>query len=251
MFDLDGKIALVTGGSRGIGRAIAIGLAKAGAQVIVNYVSNQQAARDTVETILAAGGRAEEYRANVTDESAVESMFAWVDKQFGRLDILVNNAAVLSRYPFLEMPAEEWIRIMNGNVNGYFYCGQRAARMMVRAGWGRIINISSCSQVQAAPNRSHYCTSKAAIGMLTKCMALEMAPHNVTVNCVMPGTIATDFNADVLADPEYRKNAVSLIPSGKIGRPEDVVAAVLMLASEEASYCTGSMIAVDGGITLK
>ena len=251
MFDLHGKIALVTGGSRGIGRAISMGLARAGAQVIVDYVSNGKAAQETVDAIIAQGGQAEAYRASVVDENAVDGMFEYVEKKYGRLDILVNNAAVLSRYPFLEMPTGEWVRIMNGNVNGYFFCGQRAARMMAKAGSGRIINISSCSQVQAAVNRSHYCTSKAAIGMLTKCMALELAPHNVTVNCVMPGTIATDFNADVLADPEYYKNALALIPSGRIGTAEDVVAAVLMLASDEASYCTGAMLAVDGGITLK
>lgn len=250
MFDLHNKIALVTGGSRGIGRSIALGLARAGAYVIVDYVCNEEAARETVEMIQADGGQAEFWRASVVEEIEVQEMFSYVEKKFGRLDILINNAAILSRVPFLEMSFKEWKRVMNGNVNGYFLCGQCAARMMVKANYGRIINISSCSQFQAAVNRVHYCTSKAAIGMLTKNMALELAAYNITVNAVAPGSIATDFNKDVLSDPEYYAKAVAKIPALRIGTPEDVVSAVLMLAADESAYCTGSVITVDGGMTV-
>lgn len=250
MFSFDGKIALVTGGSRGIGRAIAIGLAQAGAYVIVDYLNNNEMADETLHLIEKKGGQGEIYCANVVDEFAVAEMFQYIEKKIGRLDILINNAAVLSRSPFLELSTEEWRRIMNGNINGYFYCGQQAARLMIKNKWGRIINISSCSQVQAAVNRAHYCTSKAAIGMLTKCMALELAKYNVTVNCVMPGSIHTDFNADVLAQPDYYQKAVAMIPAGRIGVVDDVVAPVLMLASDEASYCNGAMLTVDGAMTV-
>ena len=251
MDDFSGKIALVTGASRGIGKAIALALAEAGAYVIVNYVSNKKAAGETMEEIRRLGGHGETFRANVQDAENVEAMFQHIRTAHGKLDILVNNAAILSRVPFLEMSLDEWERVMDGNVRGYFLCGQQAARMMVERGYGRIINISSISQYQAAVNRSHYCTSKGAIGMLTKCMALELAGQGITVNSVVPGSIHTDFNNDVLSDPQYYAECLRKIPAGRLGCAADVVPPVMMLASDEAGYITGASVAVDGGVLVQ
>ena len=247
MYDFSGKIALVTGASRGIGKAIALALAQAGAHVIVNYVCHEAEANGTLAELKASGGSGETYRANVQCEPDVDGMFQAIERRWDRLDILVNNAAVLSRVPFLEMPLAEWERVMEGNVRGYYLCGQRAARMMVRRNYGRIINISSISQYRAAENRAHYCTSKGAIGMLTRCMALELAPRGVTVNSVIPGSIHTDLNRDVLANERYYAGCVQRIPMGRLGCAQDVVPPVLMFASEEAGYITGTTVAVDGG----
>ncbi len=203
MFDLSGKIALVTGGSRGIGRAICIDLARAGAHVIINYCNNLEAAIKTLNIIECSSASSEYIKADVSKSEDVELMFEKIIKKHGRLDILVNNAGILSRYPFLELPVEEWDKIMNTNVRGYFLCAQCAAKIMADQKYGRIINISSISQTQAAVGRVHYCSAKGAIGMLTKGMALELTPLGITVNTIGPGSIHTDFNDDVLSDLVY------------------------------------------------
>lgn len=250
MKKLNGRIALVTGAGRGIGRSIASALAAEGAHVIVNYVRNEEAARETVLHITENGGSAGAFCADVTSEEQVDRMFAYIQKQFGKLDILVNNAAVLSRYAFVDMPTSEWERIMGGNARGYFLCGQRAARMMILNHYGRIINVSSISQWRAAVGRSHYCAYKGSVGMLSKCMALELAPHGITVNVLAPGSIHTDFNDDVLSDSVYYEKARESIPAGRLGRPDDMDAAVVMLASEEAGYINGAVLTVDGAMTV-
>jgi len=251
MFDLSGKIALVTGGSRGIGRAICADLAKAGAHVIVNYCSNENAAKETVGIIAENGGSAEYMRADVSVLGEIDSMFGTILKKHGRLDILVNNAGVLSRHPFLELPVEEWDRLMNTNARGYFLCGQRAARIMAKQKYGRIINVSSISQINAAVGRTHYCAAKGAIGMLTKGMALELAPLGITVNAIGPGSIHTDFNDDVLSDPDFYEKCRAGIPAGRLGKAEDIAGAAVYLASDEASFVSGALLIVDGAMIVK
>lgn len=250
MFDLKGKLALVTGSSRGIGKAIAIKLCEAGADVIVHGRSESAKLLETAKELEKYGNKVFVEYANTSKPEEIAKMFERIRAQCGRLDILVNNAAVLSRVTFLEMPYEEWDRLMETNSRGYFLCSQHAARMMKEKGYGRIINISSISQFEVAQGRVHYCASKAAIGMLTKGLALELAEYGITANEVLPGSIHTDFNDDVLSNPDYYAKCIEGIPMKRIGNPEDIAGAVVMLASEEASYISGAEIVVDGAKTV-
>lgn len=251
MFSLHGKTALVTGSSRGIGKAIAMKLAEAGANIIVHGKKDGKTAQNTVGEIRNLGANCYSFFADTSEPNEVFNMFNKIDEEIGCPDILVNNAAILTRNSFLELTVEEWDKLMNTNARGYFLCSQCAAKMMVKRGsGGKIINISSISQFEAAVGRTHYCATKGAIGMLTKGMALELAPYKINVNAVLPGSISTDFNSDVLSDKEYYDNCVKGIPFGRIGRPEDIAGAVVMLASEEASYISGAEIVVDGAMTV-
>lgn len=250
MFDLNGKLALVTGSSRGIGRAIAVKLAQAGCDVIVHGRSESTALSETMSIIKNNGKNAYIEVADTSKPEQIKAMFEDIKSKFGRLDILVNNAAILTRTPFLDISIDEWNNIMETNVRGYFLCSQNAAKIMKEQNGGRIINISSISQYFTAPGRTHYCVTKAAIGMLTKGIALELAPYGITANEVLPGSIHTDFNNDVLSNPDYYKACVDGIPLGRIGKPEDIAGAVVMLASDEASYINGAEIVIDGGKTI-
>lgn len=250
MFDLQGKIALVTGSSRGIGKAIAQKLAAAGAEVIVHSKTNEKNLNDAVEQLRTTGAKVHMEYADVSEPEQIKEMYERIKNNFGRLDIVVNNAAILSRIPFIELPYEEWDRIMQTNARSYFISSQCAAKLMMPQKWGRIINISSISQYEAAPGRIHYCASKAAIGMLTKGLALELAAYGITANEVLPGSIHTDFNDDVLQNKEYYDNCVSGIPLGRIGKASDIAGAVVMLASDEASYISGAEIVIDGAKTV-
>ena len=250
MFDLKGKVALVTGSSRGIGKAIAMGLAKAGADIIVHGRSQSEALKNTVAEIEAMGNKVYSIFADTAVPEQIYDMFEKIKNEIGGLDILVNNAAVLSRQPILDLELSEWDRLMNTNSRGYFLCSQCAAKIMKEKNYGRIINVSSISQYEAAPGRMHYCASKAAIGMLTKCLALELAEYNITANEVLPGSIHTDFNDDVLSNKEYYQNCIDGIPMRRIGKPQDIAGAVVMLASDEASYISGAEIVIDGAKTV-
>ena len=250
MFDLTGKIALVTGSSRGIGKAIASALGKSGAQVIIHGRTKGEALFCTEEQLRNKGVSVHTEYADVYDPEQIKDMFSRITKKFGKLDILVNNAAILSRKPFLELSYEEWDKIMQTNSRGYFLCSQYAAKMMMTNNYGRIINVSSISQFEAAPGRIHYCASKAAIGMLTKGMALELAPYGITANAVLPGSIHTDFNDDVLSNKEYYDNCIQGIPMKRIGKADDIAGAVVMLSSDEASYISGAQIVIDGAKTV-
>ena len=250
MFDLHGKTALVTGSSRGIGNAIAQKLAMAGADVIVHGRTYGDALKKALEQIGSIGTKVYAECADVSQPEEIKKMYARIEEKCGRLDIVVNNAAILSRVPLLELPYEEWDRIMQANARGYFVSSQCAAKLMIPQNCGRIINISSISQYESAPGRTHYCASKAAIGMLTKGLALELATYGITANEVLPGSIHTDFNDDVLQSKEYYDSCVSGIPLGRIGKPSDIAGAVVMLASDEASYISGAEIVIDGAKTV-
>lgn len=245
---LAGKVALVTGGGRGIGRAIALGLAREGADVAIGYASHEAAARAVVGEIQALGRRAIGVRGDVAAPGTAARLVAETVATFGRIDVLVNNAGVLRRTPFLEIAEEEWDRILDTNLKGVFLIGQAVARQMVaQGGGGKIINISSLNQFNAGLNVAHYSVSKAGVGMLTKAMALELAPHDIRVNAIAPGLIETDMNRQDIARDDFREGRLARIPLKLIGRPDDLVAIATLLASDDARLITGATFNVDGG----
>ncbi|HPA16287.1 MAG TPA: 3-oxoacyl-ACP reductase family protein [Verrucomicrobiae bacterium] len=251
MFDLRGRAAIVTGASRGIGRAIALGLARAGASVIVNYAANRTAAAEVVGEIVAEGGRAIELQADVGDLSQHERLIAAARDGFGRIDVLVNNAGMTRREPFLAATDDAWERTMNVNLKGVYFLSQAVARHMVERRSGKIINISSVHDVRPMADNSIYNITKAGLVMLTQSLALELAEKGIQVNCVSPGAILTDETRDRLADPAHRARVLAKIPSRRVGEPEDVVGAVLLLSSAASDYINGATLYVDGGMLLQ
>lgn len=248
---LKDKCALVTGGSRGIGRGIALAMAGEGACVAVNYTANEASARDTVKEIESGGGRAIAVRANVADKAETDAMVEHVAREFGRIDILVNNAGVCHFLDFFEVTEEEWDFHQNINCKGIFLCSQAAARVMRGQGGGRIINVTSISGEKATnPGQVPYCASKGGANMLTRIMAVALAPYNITVNAVLPGTIETDINRDVLAEGDTREVICKATPLGRLGLPENVAEAVIYFASDGSDWTTGALLAVDGGFML-
>lgn len=249
-FDFRGKVALVTGASKGIGRGIAEAFGEAGAAVAVNYRTDAAGAEETAGAIRAAGQRALTLQADIGDPAAVAAMFTALDADFGRLDILVNNAAVGGDGTLLhDTPYAGWQRVLRANLDGAFLCASEAARRMVtRGGGGRIVNISSVhADACNTPGGGPYCVAKAGLRNLTRALAVELAPHRITVNDVAPGMILTPMNQRALDDAAYRAEAEAQIPLGRAGTPADVAALVLFLCSEAASYCTGGTYLVDGG----
>ena len=247
---LSNKNALVTGGSRGIGRAIATAFAKEGANVAINYNKDNLAAAKTVSEIEKLGVRSKAFHANTSSASQVHEMIDNVLKEFGVIDILVNNAGIIRRKPFLDISEEEWDLVLGTNLKGYFLCGQLVARHMVDRNQGKIINIASTNQIQAGLNVSHYSVAKAGVAMLTKQMALELAPYKINVNGIAPGLTETDLNRKDLADPEFRNRRLSRIPMNVILRPEDLAGAAIYLASDDSKFVTGTTIFVDAGTTV-
>ena len=244
---LSNKTALVTGGSRGIGRAIALAFAKEGANVAINYNKDNLAAAKTVKEIENLGVKSNAFRADTSSALQVEEMVNRVLKEFGEIDILVNNAGIIRRTPFLEISEEEWDSILRINLKGYFLCSQCVARHMVDRHQGKIINIASVNQIQAGLNVTAYSVSKAGVAMLTKQMALELAPYKINVNGIAPGLTETDLNRKDLADPEFRQKRLSQIPMGVILNPEDIAGAAVFLASDDSRFVTGTTIFVDSG----
>ncbi|HEX8071017.1 MAG TPA: SDR family oxidoreductase [Pyrinomonadaceae bacterium] len=248
---LEGKRALVTGANSGIGQSIALRLAREGAAVVINFKSRPEAADAVVRDIVAAGGRALAVQADVSDEQQVDAMFARAREEFGGLDILVNNAGFETHHPILEMPADAWRKVIDVDLTGAFLCAQRAARLMVeQKTGGAIVNISSVHNIIPWGGFAHYCSAKAGLDMLTKTMALELATEGVRVNSVAPGAIQTPINENVWGDPAMLKDLLRKIPTERMGQTEEVAACVAFLSSSEASYVTGAILYVDGGMTL-
>jgi 3-oxoacyl-[acyl-carrier protein] reductase len=246
MFQLTDKVAVVTGGSRGIGRAICVALASAGAKVVVNYSGNEEAATETLRLVREAGSEGELSRFDVADPAATDEAIGAVAERFGRLDILVNNAGVALDQILLRIKPEELDRTMSVNVGGALWCSKAAIRLMMRKRQGRVINLSSVVGETGNPGQAVYSASKAAILGLTKTLAREYASRGITVNAVAPGFIETDMTAGL---PEKAKEGIiAQTPLARIGRPEEVAAAVLFLASDEAAYVTGQVIRVNGGM---
>jgi len=255
---LEGRRALVTGASRGIGRAIAVRFAQEGAVVAINYNGSRQAAEDALEEVREAsrriGGAVDAHRivqANVGDEHSVLSMFDDVLGAWGHLDILVNNAGIQSEAESHDYPLAEYRRILDVNLTGALACSQAAIRHFLgRTGGGVIINCSSVHEIVPKPGFVAYSISKGGLGNLTRTLALEYADRNIRVNAVAPGAILTDINASWKDDPAARANVESHIPMGRAGRPEEIAAVFAFLASDDASYVTGQTLYACGGITL-
>ncbi len=245
---LEGKVALVTGASRGIGKAVAVALAKAGASVAINYAGNRAAAEAVKAEIEAAGSKAILCQADVSDRAGVQKMVDDVVAAFGTIDILVNNAGITRDNLFLRMKEEEWDRVIDTNLTGVYNCTKAVAKIMLKKRAGRIVNMSSVVGITGNAGQANYAAAKAGVIGFTKSIAREFAPRNVGVNAVAPGFIVTDMTAVI---PEKAKeNILGNIPVGKMGQAEDVANAVLFLVSDQASYITGQVIHVDGGMVM-
>lgn len=243
---LEGRIALVTGAGRGIGRETALTLAGYGADVAVNYSGSKEKAEETVRMIRALGRRAVAVQADVSKQEDCERMFREVKETLGTVDILVNNAGITRDNLAVRMSSEEFEQVIDTNLKGAFFCMKLAGRDMMKKRYGRIINLSSISGVRGNAGQMNYCAAKAGIIGMTKCLAKELASRGVTVNAVAPGYIDTDMTA---ALPEKVKEAVlAQIPLGRMGQPKDIAEAVAFLASDRAAYITGQTIQVDGGM---
>ncbi len=244
--DLSGKVALVTGGGRGIGRACCRALAGAGAAVAINYSRSREAAEEVKAEIQAAGGRAEAIGADVSSLEEAQAMFGKVKEAFGTLDILVNNAGVIQDTLLLTMKPDAWQKVLAVSLNGAFHCTKLAAEIMMRKRSGKIINISSVAALSGGRGQTNYASAKAGLVGFTRACAAEMGGRGIQFNAVLPGMIVTEMSERV------RKNAgeqvLARIPAGRFGEPEDVARLVVFLASPEADYVNGQAIAVDGGL---
>ncbi len=246
---LENKVAIVTGSSQGIGRAIALAFAREGAAVTVDYRSHAEEAEEVVGLIEGSGGRALAVKADVSVPADVEGLVGGAVEEFGRLDVMVNNAGVEQKMPFIETPLEVWNRIMAVNLTGAWLGCQEAARRMVEGGeGGRIINVSSVHEDKPMPTNSPYCAAKGGLRMLMRTIAVELAPHGITVNNIAPGAIETPINENLADNPDQMKELLSEIPLGRIGQPEEVAELAAYLASDGASYVTGSTFVIDGGM---
>ena len=243
---LQGQVALVTGGSRGIGRAIALRLAADGAEVVLNYRENEAAAEETVQLVRAAKGVASSTRFDIADPEGARAGVQSIVDRAGRLDILVNNAGTTADALVLRLKEEEWERALRVNLTGAFHCTKVALRVMIRGRYGRIVNLSSVVAEMGNAGQVAYAAAKAGLEGLTKSLAREVASRGITVNAVAPGFVETDMTAAL--SEEQRAFYTNVIPAGRVARPEEVAAAVAFLASPEAGYITGHVLHVNGGL---
>lgn len=245
---LENKVAVVTGASRGIGRQIAVQMAREGAFVIVNYHGSKEKADETVAEIEKNGGRAEAIQCNVSSYQESEMFLHQVIQKYGKIDILVNNAGITRDNLLMKMSEEDFDAVLNTNLKGAFHCMKHVSRQMLKQKSGRIINISSVSGVMGNAGQANYCASKAGIIGLTKSAARELASRGITVNAIAPGFIHTEMTS-VLSD-SVKENALSQIPMKKFGEADDIAAMAVFLASDLAKYVTGQVICVDGGMAM-
>jgi glucose 1-dehydrogenase len=251
MGQLDSKVAVVTGADSGIGRAIAIQLAREGAAVVVNYAHAQDKAEQVRQIIEQNQGKALVIQADVSQYQQATGLITQAVERFNRLDIMVNNAGMEIHSSFLDVTEEQWDRVISVDLKGAFFCAQAAAREMVkRKTAGRIINISSVHEDLAMPQNAPYCCAKGGLRMMTRTISIELAPYNITVNNIAPGAIHTPIDADVEADPEKMAALLKEIPLHRMGQPEEIAKLALYLASDDSAYVTGSTYVIDGGLSV-
>ena len=249
VFKLDGRVALITGGNRGLGFAMARALAEAGANVVVTSRQKERALEGAANLAETTGRHTLGLAVDVTDTEQIESMVHSVIKEFGRIDILVNNSGINVRKPVEELDETSWDLVQNTNLKAPFLCSRAAARYMKEQHHGRVINISSMLGLVALPERVAYCSSKGGLIQLTKVLALEWAAHNITVNALCPGPFATELNTPVMNNPQANQFFLNHITLGRWGRPEELGGAIVFLASDASSFMTGAALVVDGGWT--
>ncbi|MBU6358393.1 MAG: 3-oxoacyl-[acyl-carrier-protein] reductase [Chloroflexota bacterium] len=247
--NLTNKVAIITGASRGIGRAIAIDFASRGASVIVNYNTSEAAANEVVSVITTAGGKATAFKADVSKIDQAQALIKAATDTYSKLDILVNNAGTTRDNLLMMMPEADWDHIMNTDLKSVFNCCKAATKVMMRARYGRIINITSVVGLSGQGGQTNYAAAKAGVIGLTKSLAKELGGRNITVNCVAPGYIPTDLT-NVLSD-ELKQGMMKLTPLGRFGKPEEVAYASAFLASDEAAFITGIILSVDGGLVMQ
>jgi 3-oxoacyl-[acyl-carrier protein] reductase len=245
---LANKVALVTGGSRGIGRGIVVKLASEGAKVVVNYRTNPTAAEEVVELIKEQGGEAVSEQADVSQMAAAQRLIRRAVESYGRLDVLVNNAGTTRDMLIMLMKEEDWDLVLNTNLKSAFNCCKAATRIMMKQRHGRIINVTSVSGLVGQAGQTNYSASKAGLIGFTKALAKELGPRNITVNAVAPGFVYTDLTADL--PQEMKDILLQMTPLGRFGTPEDMANAVAFLASDEAGFITGQILSVDGGLVM-
>jgi NAD(P)-dependent dehydrogenase (short-subunit alcohol dehydrogenase family) len=247
--ELHRKRAIVTGGGSGIGRAICLSLAEAGANVAILDI-DFNAASHVASQIRTLSAEALPVRASVSDPEAIAKAFTEIDGQWGGVDILINNAGVSANKPSLDLAQRDWLRVIDINLNGVFYCCQEAGRRMVDQGFGSVVNIGSIYSIVAAPNRLAYCATKAAVGMMTKVLAVEWAQSGIRVNAIAPGYVNTQLTAELVEQGRLDLAAIAKrTPFSRLATPEEIADAVLFLVSEKAAFITGQVLAVDGGWT--
>ena len=255
---LEDQVALVTGADSGIGKGVAIALAKAGAKVVINHVDAHEIAEQTVDEIVAAGGTAYAIHADISKEDEVQAMFAEMFAQYGTIDIMVNNAGLQKDSKFVDMTLDQWNTVIGINLTGQFLCSREAAKEFIRRGVvegrskaaGKIICMSSVHEVIPWAGHVNYAASKGGISMFMKSIAQELAPHKIRVVAIGPGAIQTPINKSAWDTPEALEKLLTLIPYNRIGKPEDIGQLAAWLASDEADYITGTTIFMDGGMTL-
>jgi NAD(P)-dependent dehydrogenase (short-subunit alcohol dehydrogenase family) len=246
---LEGKVAVVTGAGSGNGRAFALGYASEGAAVLAADI-DQDGLEQTADLAERAGGTIETCLTDVTSSQAVSAMFDAAERAYGQVDILMSNAGIIHRTEFLDLTEEIFDRIIAVNLKGVFLCGLEGARRMAQSGGGAIINIASVNSLIAASNTAAYCASKGGVQMLTRSMAVSLAPHRIRVNAIAPGTIRTNINRDRLHDPAVAEAEARRVPLGRLGVPDDLVGTAIFLASDDSAYITGHTLVVDGGLTI-
>lgn len=246
--DLKDRVALITGGNSGIGKAIALAYGRAGADVAIDYVSGPDAAEDVRKQIEGMGRRAITIRADISQVEQVKEMVGRTVGELGRIDVLVNNAGLQIQKHFPELTPEDWDKMLSVDLRGTFLVTLYTVQEMIKRKFGRIINVTSVHQEIPKPYFAPYCAAKAGVGMLTKTLAVELAPYKISVNSIAPGAIETPMNVDVLRDLEKLRRVLSQVPWGRMGRPEEVADLAVYLASDAADYITGSTFVIDGGL---